>query len=260
VTVGLIYHDVVAAAEHETCGFPGPAAARYKLEPERFERHLDAIAGSGASVGLSAERPRVMLTFDDGGASAPAAAAALERRGWRGHFFITTGRIGTPGFVSAAQVRDLADRGHDVGSHSDSHPTYMGSLGRSELAGEWRRSRHRLEEVLGTPPASAAVPGGFLSRAVIEEAAAAGYRLLMTSEPTSRRRCHGEMEVQGRFTIWAATPPARVGAYARGELRARAEMWIAWQGKSISKRLSPAVYESLRQGWAQTAGRGHKHR
>ena len=41
--IGLIYHDVVAASDQERCGFPGPAAARYKLTPDQFERHLDAI-------------------------------------------------------------------------------------------------------------------------------------------------------------------------------------------------------------------------
>jgi peptidoglycan/xylan/chitin deacetylase (PgdA/CDA1 family) len=251
MTAALIYHDVAPISAQDDCGFSGPMAARYKLEPARFERHLDAIASLGVSVGLVQASPRAALTFDDGGASALAIAEALERRGWRGHFFVTTGRIGTPGFLSADEVRELSGRGHEVGSHSDSHPTYMGSLSRAELATEWRRSREVLSEILGTPPASAAVPGGFLSRAVIGEAASAGYRLLMTSQPSVRVRSHGAMEVHGRFTIWAATTPARAADYAQGDLRARAEMWLAWQLKTASKRLSPAVYESLRRRWAQ---------
>ena len=48
MTVGLIYHDVVAADARETAGFPGPLAARYKHTPEQFEAHLDAIAATGA--------------------------------------------------------------------------------------------------------------------------------------------------------------------------------------------------------------------
>jgi peptidoglycan/xylan/chitin deacetylase (PgdA/CDA1 family) len=159
--------------------------------------------------------------------------------------------VGTSGFLSADEVRELSRRGHDVGSHSDSHPTYMGSLSRAELATEWRRSREALSEILGTPPQTAAVPGGFLSAAVIGEAASAGYRVLMTSQPSVRVRSHEGMQVHGRFTIWAATRPARAAAYARGDRRARAEMWLAWQSKTVSKQLSPAVYESLRRRWAQ---------
>ena len=251
MTVALIYHDVVTAARQDECGFPGPVAARYKLEPGRFEAHLDAIAATGVTVGLIGAGSQAALTFDDGGASALDAAEALERRGWRGHFFITTGRIDTPGFLTAAQVRELAQRGHSVGSHSHSHPTYMGSLSAAELATEWRSSREALAKILGTPPDSAAVPGGFLSRDVIAEAASAGYRLLLTSQPTTRLSSHDGMGVHGRFTIWAATTPARAAAYARADRRALASLWIAWQAKTAPKRVSPSAYEALRRRWAR---------
>ena len=100
-TFALIYHDVVEEDRREEAGFPGPLAARYKLTPEHFERHLHAIGQTGRSVGLAADAPDCAITFDDGGASALLAAEMLERHGWRGHFFITTGRIGTPGFLDA---------------------------------------------------------------------------------------------------------------------------------------------------------------
>jgi peptidoglycan/xylan/chitin deacetylase (PgdA/CDA1 family) len=251
MTVALIYHDVVTAARQDECGFPGAVAARYKLDPQRFEAHLDAIAATGVTVGGIDDGSQAALTFDDGGASALDAAAALERRGWRGHFFITTGRVDTPGFLTATQVRELADRGHTVGSHSHSHPTYMGSLSAPELATEWRSSRQALAEILGAEPDSAAVPGGFLSPAVIAEAARAGYRMLLTSQPTTRASSHNEMRVHGRFTIWAATTPARAAAYARGDRRALASLWLAWQAKTAPKRISPSAYEAVRRRWAR---------
>ena len=186
MTVGLIYRDVAIPSEQESVGFPGPLAGRYKLAPDDFEAHLDAIEAEGRRVGLvlpDARRPRVALTFDDGGSSAPGHRGMLERRGWRGHFFVTTGCIGKPGFVRADEVRELSARGHDVGSHAHTHPTYMGKLGRDEIRREWHLSRELLGEVLGEPPATAAIPGGFVSPIVVEEAARAGYRVLMTSEP-----------------------------------------------------------------------------
>jgi peptidoglycan/xylan/chitin deacetylase (PgdA/CDA1 family) len=251
MTVALIYHDVAAASRQDECGFPGPVAARYKLEPAQFEAHLDAIAATGVTVGLLGSTCQAALTFDDGGASALHAAASLERRGWRGHFFITTGRIDTPGFLTAAQVGELAQRGHAVGSHSHSHPTYMGSLSAAELATEWRSSREALAEILGAPPDTAAVPGGFLSADVITQAASAGYRLLLTSQPTTRSSAHDGMRVHGRFTIWAATTSARAAAYARGDRRALASLWLAWQAKTAPKRISPRAYEALRRRWAR---------
>lgn len=251
MTVGLIYHDVVSAQARETAGFPGPLAARYKHTPEQFEAHLDAIAATGADVGLvapGAPGPRVALTFDDGGASALDVAARLEARGWRGHFYVVTERVGTPGFLDADGVRELAARGHAVGSHTATHPMSMRSLDRAALAREWTESRAALGELLGgAPPAQAAVPGGSLSRDVIETAAEAGYALLMTSEPTPRTRRRGAMELRGRYAVWAETPAETVAAYVRGDRVACARLWAQWNAKVLAKRLSPGGYEALRR-------------
>lgn len=250
MTIALIYHDLADPEEADEIGFPGPLAARYKLTPAVFEDHLDAIRGSGAGIGLveaGGQAPAAALTFDDGGGSALTAADALERHGWRGHFFVTTARIGTPGFLTAEGVRDLARRGHSVGSHSHTHPTYMGKLAAAEIEREWRLSRSILTDVLGEPPASASVPGGFLSPAVVSLAEAAGYTVLMTSEPTARRRLWGGLLVLGRYTIWSSTPAERAAAYARGARGARARLWAEWNAKGLGKRLSPAAYQALRR-------------
>ncbi len=248
MTFALIYHDIAAVGEREQVGFPGPLAARYKLDPSQFEAHLDAI--SDVEVGLvraDGGGPQAAITFDDGGASALAAAAALERRGWRGHFFITTGRIGTSGFLNADGVRELHRRGHAVGSHSHSHPTYMGKLSRGEMAEEWERSRQVLREVLGQPPDTASVPGGFLSDAVVQTAAQAGYRLLMTSEPTARPRQRHGLVVLGRYTIWSTTSPGQAAGYARGSRAARGRLWLEWSAKKVPKSLAPGAYQALRR-------------
>src|SRR6266550_927052 len=94
----IMYHDVVENGDFASSGFPGAGADLYKLRREDFERHLQAIAAASAVVtttsSLGSGTP-VLLTFDDGGASFHHPIAdLLEARGWRGHFFITTGRIG----------------------------------------------------------------------------------------------------------------------------------------------------------------------
>jgi peptidoglycan/xylan/chitin deacetylase (PgdA/CDA1 family) len=249
MTIALLYHDVVAARERDGSGFPGPLAAPYKLTPEDFERHLAELAGTGVEVGLldAGMTPTVALTFDDGGNSALDIASALERHGWRGHFFVTSGRVDTPGFLAADGVRELSERGHIVGSHSHTHPTYMGTLSAGEILSEWTTSREVLGEMLGAAPASASVPGGYLSRSVIDGAAAAGYSLLMTSDPSSRMRPRGAMMVLGRFAIRASTPPGTMGRYATGSRAARGRLWLSWQAKSAAKRVSPRGYERLRR-------------
>jgi peptidoglycan/xylan/chitin deacetylase (PgdA/CDA1 family) len=256
MTFALIYHDIAAARERERIGFPGPLAARYKLAPADFEAHLDAIARTGVDIGLVAtdgRLPQASITFDDGGVSALAAADALERRGWRAHFFVSTGYTGKPGFLTADEVRELHLRGHTVGSHSHSHPTYMGKLPGGEIRTEWVRSRDLLADLLGEAPLTASVPGGFLSRAVIEGAAHAGYRVLMTSEPTARNKRHNGMIVIGRYTIWSTTPAQRAAEYAQGSPRARARLWTEWTAKKVPKTLAPGVYQALRRVRARRA-------
>ena len=249
MTYALIYHDIAPVAQREAVGFTGPLAARYKLDPSDFEAHLAAIAATGVRVGLMTgdPAPTAVITFDDGGASALLAAEMLERHGFRGHFFIATSRIGTPGFLDSAGVTELASRGHGVGSHSHSHPTYMGRLARGEILEEWRRSRAVLAELLGTHPTTASVPGGFLSRNVVSAAAEAGFKLLMTSEPIARLRRQGGLTVAGRYTIWSTTPAGTAAAYARGAPLARARLWFEWNAKKQAKRVSPKVYQSLRR-------------
>jgi peptidoglycan/xylan/chitin deacetylase (PgdA/CDA1 family) len=248
-TIVLLYHDVVKSNERDEVGFPGPLAARYKLEPPAFESHLDAIARTGRSVGLISqdEPPEVVITFDDGGSSALAAAAALEARGWKGMFFVTTSRIGSKGFLTEAEVRTLDSRGHIVGSHSHTHPTYMGRLSAPQLQQEWRESRAVLRDVLGKPPDTASVPGGFLSPEVIREAAAAGYRVLMTSEPRAGSRLLDGITAYGRHAVWSTTPARQAAAYASGERAARLRLWLEWKAKDVVKRGNPSAYQALRR-------------
>jgi peptidoglycan/xylan/chitin deacetylase (PgdA/CDA1 family) len=245
-TFTLGYHDVSGLSERDAVGFPGPMAALYKLQPEHFSAHLDAIAASPVAPALADGASRAILTFDDGGASNAWIAAELERRGWRGAFFIVTEKIGAPGFLGAEQIRALAERGHEVGSHSHTHPTRMAALGARELQQEWQRSRELLAELLGSPPRSAAVPGGSLSQAVIAQAAAAGYERLFTSNPRARAVRHEHLRVLGRYTIWAADAPELAAKLIGGAPAPRARRWIAWEARSAARRLSPRAYGAVR--------------
>src|SRR2546423_2779141 len=108
--IALLYHDVIDGQNFQSSGFPSAGARVYKLAREEFSRHLNAIAGAN---------PDTLLTFDDGGVSFyETIAPALEERGWRGYFFVATDWIGSRGFLTARQIRDLRSRGHGIGTHS----------------------------------------------------------------------------------------------------------------------------------------------
>jgi peptidoglycan/xylan/chitin deacetylase (PgdA/CDA1 family) len=245
----LLYHDVVLEERWDSSGFFGPDADIYKLSLDEFVAHLDCLQATGFSPGIitDARLPERMLTFDDGGASAAAIIAPeLERRGWRGHFFVTTGRIDSEGFLDAGAIRALHERGHVVGVHSVTHPLAMATLRGHELLREWRLSLAHLTEVVGSRPVAASIPGGWYSSAVAKAASAAGLQYLFTSEPTARAWRVDGVLCLGRYAIWRGMRPDVPVALATGRgvwpLRQR----LIWTGKKIFKHVLGRSYIDLR--------------
>jgi peptidoglycan/xylan/chitin deacetylase (PgdA/CDA1 family) len=253
--LAIMYHDVVEDGDFESSGFPGEGANVYKLRREDFERHLDAIGSAvpkGRVTTISPTQhavvPEVFLTFDDGGVSAAnPIAGLLESRGWRGHFFVTTDRIGKPGFLSAHQIRELYLRGHAIGSHSHTHPTRMAALTRAEIDEEWRRSVGALSSILRVEVKLASVPGGYYSRQVGESAAAAGIEALFTSEPTMEVGIGTGCLVIGRYVIQRGMGPEWSGGLAARRRRFRWHQTLLWEAKRAAKWLGGSAYLRLRQ-------------
>jgi peptidoglycan/xylan/chitin deacetylase (PgdA/CDA1 family) len=253
----LMYHDVLRDAANDDSGFPGADAASYKLTEHQFRRHLDMIGEAlGPSTPLCIRKPSdlaqsngsLALTFDDGGRSGvDRTAGLLEERGWRGHFFMTTNRIGEPGFMSAADLRRLCASGHIVGTHSASHPARMSKLPTALILAEWRDSCDRLADILGAPVVAASVPGGFYSLEVARMAAAAGIRVLFNSEPTRRLTALDGVSVIGRFAVTRRTSDRSITSLSRGQQGAALAQQLAWSGKKVVKQLGGEAWLRLRR-------------
>lgn len=70
----------------------------------------------------AAERKTVVsLLFDDGAADQLAAANILRAHGVIGTFYIVSGAVGTPGFLTLDQLHRLAAAGDEIGAHSVSN-------------------------------------------------------------------------------------------------------------------------------------------
>ena len=253
----LMYHDVVLGSDADASGYPGAGPASFKVEAALFEQHLEAIAAYVASRTVrvscqpaSASRNACCLTFDDGGVSAISSiASSLERRGWRGLFFVTTDRIGDLGFLSAEQIRELHARGHSVGSHSRSHPDRLAELPRESVRAEWRESIEVLSDILGERVARASVPNGSFNRTVGEEADAAGIRALYTSEPTRRSAQIGRCSIIGRYNVRANTQASWVAAVAAGARPPRYTQWLEWNLKRVVRLVAGEHFTRVRHLW-----------
>jgi peptidoglycan/xylan/chitin deacetylase (PgdA/CDA1 family) len=248
--LSLLFHDVYAVDPAES-GFEGEGAARYKLPLPEFSEQLARLEEvlETAPVLTGQEHTDfgvpAAITVDDGGLSYHSQVAGLlEERGWRGHCFMTTGWIGRPGFLDRAQLRDLHQRGHIIGSHSVTHPTRFAACSYPEMVREWRDSRAVLEDILGTEVRTASIPGGYYSRQVAESAADAGITTLFTSEPETRIRRVQGCEVLGRYTIRRGDGPDYPALLARAS-GARQAAWLKWNAKKVLKAALGAGYPKL---------------
>jgi peptidoglycan/xylan/chitin deacetylase (PgdA/CDA1 family) len=244
---GLMYHEVTD--DPQSSGFQRPGALPYTLSRAAFARHLDVIAGGPMKPELvpaldlnsnGKRRRHLLLTFDDGGASAMYVADELAKRDWKAHFFIITGRIGERTFLKPADIRTLRSAGHIVGTHSHTHPDIFRALPRELMTTEWRVSRAILEALLGEPCVTASVPGGDISRIVLESAGDAGIRYLFTSEPLVTPERIGETWILGRVILKAGVSPATIRELVSFRGWQRAQFLRRLGG--IARTLFPPLY------------------
>lgn len=163
------------------------------VSPLRFAEHLDQLLEEGfTTVSLrvlnstlteNAELPEkpVIITFDDGYVNAfDNAYPLLSERGMTGTFFLITGFVGSPGYLSWEQAVEMAAAGMEIGSHSVSHPD-LTSLDDTTLRKELTDSMGAIEDRLGIHIAELCYPLGRTSRRVQSAAATAGYTSAVTT-------------------------------------------------------------------------------
>jgi peptidoglycan/xylan/chitin deacetylase (PgdA/CDA1 family) len=254
--ISILYHDVVSEADADRSGFPGADANIYKLERSDFEAHLRAIDRAFGRKPVSVESfqetardgQSLLLTFDDGGESAyPLVAELLAERSWIGHFFITAGYVGQPGFVTKQDIRELRARGHVIGSHSFTHPSRMSACSEREIYEEWERSIKFLSDVIGEPVHAASVPGGYFSNRVARAATKAGIKYLFISEPTSDYHTEQGCLIFGRYTIWRGMAAEIAAEIAVGRRVPRWKQWVWWNTKKVAKMVGGDSYVKIRK-------------
>jgi peptidoglycan/xylan/chitin deacetylase (PgdA/CDA1 family) len=224
----FIYHGFYSG--HELPAVVPAADRRYYLPQARFEEHLDALAAdhfSAPSLAAFLFRPSprsVILSFDDGLISNyELTFPALVRRGFCGTFFVVAGAIGRAGRFSRAQILALHRAGMTIGSHGLTHAP-LTRLAPSDRMAELRNSRDILEQILGAPVSSLALPGGFVSAAVLEAARAAGYSCICTSRPGYAR----PRWLLPRLSVTNATTTAALTALARQSRTCLLRIQSAW--------------------------------
>ena len=184
----LMYHSISRQGDYDALC----------TSPERFEAqmlHLRRHNWRGVSMrelcramNTGDARGLVGLTFDDGYEDfLSTALPTLETLGFSATVFVVAGKLGEVNnwehrgdpmprlrLLEADGVREVSERGMEVGSHTVTHPRLSG-LDPETLVHEVGDSRQMLGEVVGTPVEGFSYPYGDLDGPAVRAARSAGY-------------------------------------------------------------------------------------
>ena len=132
-----------------------------------------AARATPTASAVTPQDPVVSLTFDDGDADNFAMGALLQQYGLRATFYIPSGLVGQPGFMTWDQLKSLQAAGNEIGGHSLDHTKLQG-LGTDALRHEICDDRQNLIEH-GFTPVSLAYPFGNYDPNVKAMAKECGY-------------------------------------------------------------------------------------
>jgi peptidoglycan/xylan/chitin deacetylase (PgdA/CDA1 family) len=172
-----------------------PGEAQYWISVDQFDEMLDEIA----------TWPQVRISFDDGNASdIQIGLEALVARDLTATFFVLAGRIGTPGSLDEADVRELRRNQMTIGTHGMDHKTWCG-MGLSTRNRELIEARHRISDLVGVSVDEAALPLGRYDRKLLTDLRRLGYSAVHTSD---RRSARVGSWLQPRFSVRTSDTPA----------------------------------------------------
>jgi peptidoglycan/xylan/chitin deacetylase (PgdA/CDA1 family) len=165
----------------------GKAGKDYIVPVQNFKEQIKMLADSGyqtilpdqlyayLTTGAPLPPKPVMLTFDDNVLDQyTVAVPELEKHGFKGVFFIMTVTMGKPGYMSKAQIKELADAGHVIGSHTYDHHNVKKYQGQDWVT-QIEKPSKQLEEIVGQPIKYFAYPFGLWNPEAIPELQERGF-------------------------------------------------------------------------------------
>ena len=171
----LMYHSIAGDTDDHLHPY-----YRTVTTPETFAMQMAYLSQSGyraltlsEAVSLFHGEPNgeplrrpVVITFDDGFEDFYSAAfPILERYGFKATVFLTSALIGKT-FVtgrqclSAGEIKELAGKGIEFGSHTVNHPQ-LRALSKDEIINELTGSKAAIEDLIGAPVSLFSYPYGF---------------------------------------------------------------------------------------------------
>lgn len=184
----LCYHQV-----RDWRATDGKVGKDYIVEVQNFKDQMKMLADSGyntilpdqlyAYLNTGAPLPEkpIMLTFDDTALDQfTVVNPTLKKLGYKAVYFIMTVSIGKKGkfvdYMSSEQIKQLADEGNVIGSHTYDHKNFKKYEGK-DWEEQLDKPTKRLEEITGQKITYFAYPFGLWNAAGIPELKKRGFKM-----------------------------------------------------------------------------------
>ena len=184
-----MYHEIYRSEDRDFLGnLTNPA---YNTEITLFKRQMAWLSSKRFKTLTLDElfsekwdhgRNAVCLTFDDGWlGNYLYAYPVLNQYGFKATFFVATGLIGTPFYMTWEHLREMVATGMSVQSHTVTHQP-LGGMGEAEIHSELSESKMKIEERLGTKVYHMSLPHGTKNTRIWPLAKKMGYKSISTSD------------------------------------------------------------------------------
>jgi len=161
------------------------ADSNYNYSEEKFIKFLQSVGPVNSIVGAKDQKVLggPIVTFDDGHQSNYLAALSmLDQQLGFGDFFINPGMVGKKDFMDWSQLREIAELGMSIQSHSFDH-IYLSDCNSEEQKHQLHKSKTIIEDKMGKEVVILAPPGGRYNRQTIDIAKSLGYSTIANSKP-----------------------------------------------------------------------------
>lgn len=192
----LCYHHI------RDIKMPGRADRGYEVTIAQFKAQMKALADSGYQTilpdqlydylvyGKSLPSRPVMITYDDTDEEQfSIAKPEMDKYGFKGVYFLMTISIGRKNYMTKEQIKQLADEGHAIASHTWDHhrvdryklENTIEERGVKKVVNDWdqqlAKTKKDIEAITGKPVVDFAYPFGIWSKEGIPEIKSRGYRM-----------------------------------------------------------------------------------
>jgi peptidoglycan/xylan/chitin deacetylase (PgdA/CDA1 family) len=192
----LCYHHI------RDIQMPGKASSGYEVTVKSFKDQMKTLSDSGyhsilpdqlynyLAFGDPLPEKPFMITYDDTDEEQfSVAKPEMDKYGFKGVYFIMTISIGRPNYMSKEQIRQLADEGHAIESHTWRHDRvdkyittpHIDPGTKKMVENDWDlqlgEQRKKLEDISGKPIHYFAYPFGIWSAAAFPELEKRNFKL-----------------------------------------------------------------------------------